>query len=331
MRNTIRHATLGMCLVVAPAFAADGESRIIGGCDSTTDSRPWMVAVGRKGYASQFISHFCGATLIHENWALTAAHCMFDSDDNAVTPGSIELYVGTTTLDSGEGETIDVTSITTHPSYDESTQRNDIALLRLSTPASQSTARLATVKPGQGYEALTVGWGRTNAVSSSQGDSYPQELQEVNVTTIDNANCYNNLLDSQLCAGVVAGGKDSCSGDSGGPLLLTSQGDDTLVGVVSYGYGCAQAGQVGVYTSVSAYANWIAATTGDDVPVPTVLSENYSDFTSVCSPPGKQALAPTVTSGGGGAAAYLMLLGLFGFAGRLLKPHTLPKANSTKA
>eukprot|EP00095_Tigriopus_kingsejongensis_P010489 maker-scaffold4215_size6397-snap-gene-0.3 protein:Tk10489 transcript:maker-scaffold4215_size6397-snap-gene-0.3-mRNA-1 annotation:"Trypsin" len=291
MRNTIRHATLGMCLVVAPAFAADGESRIIGGCDSTTDSRPWMVAVGRKGYASQFISHFCGATLIHENWALTAAHCMFDSDDNAVTPGSIELYVGTTTLDSGE----------------------------------------ATVKPGQGYEALTVGWGRTNAVSSSQGDSYPQELQEVNVTTIDNANCYNNLLDSQLCAGVVAGGKDSCSGDSGGPLLLTSQGDDTLVGVVSYGYGCAQAGQVGVYTSVSAYANWIAATTGDDVPVPTVLSENYSDFTSVCSTPGKQALAPTVTSGGGGAAAYLMLLGLFGFAGRLLKPHTLPKANSTKA
>merc|ERR1711900_114933 len=63
----------------------------------------------------------------------------------------------------------------------------------------------------------------------------------------------NDIADSMICAGLDAGGKDSCQGDSGGPFMCGSQ----LSGVVSWGYGCAEAGYPGVYTQTSYFISWL--------------------------------------------------------------------------
>lgn len=64
-----------------------------------------------------------------------------------------------------------------------------------------------------------------------------------------------NILDSMLCAGWVEGGRDACNGDSGGPL--TDHASTVLVGLVSWGRGCAEPNTSGVYSRVASFADWI--------------------------------------------------------------------------
>ena len=66
---------------------------------------------------------------------------------------------------------------------------------------------------------------------------------------------------SHLIIGLAAGGKDACQGDSGGPLVSKATGVDTgysLIGVVSWGQGCASPNFYGVYAKLANYLNWIA-------------------------------------------------------------------------
>lgn len=67
-----------------------------------------------------------------------------------------------------------------------------------------------------------------------------------------------NLLNGMLCAGYMNGGRDACTGDSGGPLVCNNK----LVGLVSFGIGCAMSGYPGVYVDVAYYVDWIRNQTG---------------------------------------------------------------------
>lgn len=118
-----------------------------------------------------------------------------------------------------------------------------------------------------------------------EGGPGSESLQQVTVETIDySAPMCNSILKNrqlQFCAGVEGGGKgsfnevscfgfdgnlslDTCQGDSGGPLMMfTTSQQWVLVGVTSYGDGCARPNNPGVYTRVAAYLTWIAATTGN--------------------------------------------------------------------
>jgi trypsin len=147
-----------------------------------------------------------------------------------------------------------VKRIIQHPHYDKDTNNYDLALLELNGSAPEtpiaifsgfSSATITTSLAGQ--TATTIGWGST----SPSGETYPERLQEVNLPIISNSTCetaYPGLITgAMLCAGYPYGGKDSCFGDSGGPLMVKVDNQWLHAGVTSWGNGCAQPGYYGVY------------------------------------------------------------------------------------
>ena len=99
------------------------------------------------------------------------------------------------------------------------------------------------------------GWGET------EGTGPANPLQKVAVPVLGDAYCdevyasEGYVANGEICAGYETGGKDSCQGDSGGPLVLNGR----LFGVVSWGIGCADAGNPGVYAEVASYASELQA------------------------------------------------------------------------
>ena len=116
----------------------------------------------------------------------------------------------------------------------------NIAYVKLPAPGSE---------PAVGTPVTVAGWGTVNETTIEAS----LELLKVDVTVIARDICQEGLASispispDMLCAGDLAGGKDSCRGDSGGPLVDQS---GTLVGVVSWGAGCARPGLSGVYANV---------------------------------------------------------------------------------
>ena len=104
----------------------------------------------------------------------------------------------------------------------------------------------------------------TFGLYSSGNSNYPDILQEARVPLLSRSICAGHrvygrkLSDNMLCAGYLEGGIDSCDGDSGGPLVCQNSDDVwKLVGVTSWGHGCAEANAPGVYTRVQRYLSWI--------------------------------------------------------------------------
>ena len=177
---------------------------------------------------------------------------------------------------------MEVDQIILHNKYNDVTLENDIALLKLKDSLEYgSTVQeipFATDQQSSEYfadkdEGLTQpgsgvwvsGWGDTDIDPS--GQEFPDRLQAVRVSVIKHRRAItlyeklgedpNNIPDTMLAAGRIKGGKDSCQGDSGGPLVAKKDGKKVLVGIVSWGYGCAEAKTPGWYTRVSSYHDWI--------------------------------------------------------------------------
>ena len=226
------------------------QPRIIGGTDASPTTHPFQVALVDKRIKSNYHAQYCGGTLVSPTRVVTAAHCPGPAD----LDGSVQVLVGTQRLDKG-GKRIEVKRATIHPMYDPRIRGYDydVAVWELATPVTGiAFARLATVTPTTpGTPLRTTGWGRHESYFIP---TIPFMLQQVDVNLVPIANgaCENEtrVTSRMICA--AAPGKDSCSGDSGGPLTIDrGAGFTELAGIVSFGEGCAFPGYPGVYTNVA--------------------------------------------------------------------------------
>lgn len=239
------------------------EPQIVGGTPVSnrrwrTNFR-WVVPLIYEASGQQF----CGGSLIAPEWVLTAAHCL-----PGLRADQISIFVGSPTLN-GNGRLVAVQAMISHPLYDIGTdEANDIALLHLSEPLNLPLVTVATsdagARPGATVRAL--GWG-----DLTEGGTSPDRLNEVALPVASLSACRaaygaDSILGTMLCAGRASGGIDTCQGDSGGPLVVRRNGAWTQVGVTSWGIGCARPNYYGVYTRVSAYADWIAQIMAEGVP-----------------------------------------------------------------
>ena len=241
-----------MAFSVAIASAASGET---GKTEATPGAQPWMVALVDSSSADAYNGQFCGGSLIHRQWVLTAAHCL-----EGTRASEVDLVIGRHQLSSDYGERISAAQIINHPQYYDD---HDIALIRLSKPATQGAIITPITDVTDhldiaGIQARVTGWGTL----TEEGDDSPDRLHGVNVPIVDDNVCKasygpGDIGRYELCAGDQDGGADSCYGDSGGPLVVPNANRTGWLqaGVVSWGDGCGMS--YGVYTRVSEYEEWI--------------------------------------------------------------------------
>jgi secreted trypsin-like serine protease len=243
---------------------------VVGGSDAPAGLYPWIVQFSDRSSGGQI----CGGSLIAERWVLTAAHCLYRRDG---TPRPLNnLFVRHGHLRRNEGDEVAIDEVYPHPSYRTGLMSNDVALLRLDRPIPLGERSRLLLADGRsegwmaapGTCAAIAGWG-----STLQADPYlirpptrvAEVLQHAGVPLKTRAQCERALDEpideGMVCAGYPEGRIDSCMGDSGGPLVVQTglvRRPWLLVGVVSFGEGCAAPGKPGVYSRVAHFRDWIA-------------------------------------------------------------------------
>ncbi|XP_077407647.1 transmembrane protease serine 9-like [Vanacampus margaritifer] len=244
------HAQLDVC--GRPALNA----KIVRGGDAQEGSWPWQASLQSLGI------HVCAGTLINNEWVLSAAHCF-----SGTSTSGWEISLGRQNLQGNNpNEGIrTVGAIILHPDFDMFSFDNDIALLRLSSPVTFTDY----VRPvclaanssvfNNGTDSWVIGWA---TVQEGVPLPFPGTLQEVEVPVLGNRQCScligsGLVTDNMICAGFLDGGKDACQGDAGGPMVSEQDSLWIQSGIISFGLGCSQPKNPGVYVRVSRYQSWI--------------------------------------------------------------------------
>ncbi|KAJ6640320.1 Serine protease snake [Pseudolycoriella hygida] len=239
---------------------------IVGGEVAKAGEFPHMAVIGWTSNGE--VDWKCGGSLISEYFVLTAAHC---SSVYGIPPDIVRL--GDQNLvrqdDKAEPQEYRVASVIVHPDYRHSSNYFDIALIRLA-PQVTFTRFIRPACLWQSYyvnstKTIATGWGQLEFAGDRS-----DELRKVSLNIIDNSQCQqlyekskklkDGIVSTQLCAGYLEGGRDTCQGDSGGPIQVITPRNQCIfhiIGITSFGKGCAAVNAAGVYTRVSSYLDWI--------------------------------------------------------------------------
>ncbi|XP_055940804.1 clotting factor G beta subunit-like [Argiope bruennichi] len=244
---------------------------IVGGRDAQSNSWPWMVAVFKTSVPGGPKRFLCGASLVSRQYVVTAAHC-FDAEKGNIDPKKFSIVVGSHSTKDGTEYLVE--DVLLHPDYKPRQYYNDLCLMKVDGLVKLTEKVYPVCLPSDGLrdkiipglDVVTVtGWGDTTF-----GGVSSQVLQEVEIHIVPLKQCNESyykvargnfpkgITNLFICAGEKEGGKDACQGDSGGPMVAKLKDFSWVqLGVVSFGYGCAQVGFPGVYTRLSQYTKWL--------------------------------------------------------------------------
>ncbi|XP_046998024.1 trypsin-7-like [Schistocerca americana] len=243
--------------LVAACGVPNRRQRIVGGNVTRVNEFPWVAALSRRG------KFYCGGTLISRHHVLTAAHCVdgLRSQDILVTLGEHDRGVQNESASLERG----VADWQRHDNFSIFTFNHDIALIRLDKPVDFGTSVRPACLPVDNTAdytdrvAIVTGWGRVEERKPTSAT-----LRKVAVPIMSMEKCRRagypseRITDNMICAGYPQGKRDACQGDSGGPLHVDNKnGSMEVIGIVSWGRGCARPNYPGIYTRVANYLPWL--------------------------------------------------------------------------
>jgi secreted trypsin-like serine protease len=234
-------------------YKLGAASRIWSGRKAAPGEIPWQVALFIENPSDPSKVYLCGGSIIENGWVLTAAHCVAGHRDHAE---KVTALSGMTTLASVTATTAVATQVIVPDAYSADTLDFDVALIKVKTQGA--AIPLAIKEPTANSDVTASGFGRKEEVS---GISDALLIDRLSIEPRESCNApqaYNGAISANMICAAKPGG-DSCQGDSGGPLFSGSGTSAILVGIVSWGEGCARPGKYGVYTNVASHEinKWI--------------------------------------------------------------------------
>uniref|UniRef100_A0A8C7XUI1 Coagulation factor II (thrombin) n=1 Tax=Oryzias sinensis TaxID=183150 RepID=A0A8C7XUI1_9TELE len=252
------------------------EQRIVGGDDAEVASAPWQVMLYKRSPQELL----CGASLISDQWILTAAHCvLYPPWNKNLTTEDILVRLGKhnrAKFERGVEKIVAIDEIIVHPKYDWKQNLNrDVALLHLRRPITFSDEIHPVCLPNkqvarnlmmQGYKGRVTGWGNLKESWNPAARNLPTVLQQIHLPIVDQETCRQStsvrVTDNMFCAGFKPDDSqrgDACEGDSGGPFVMKHPGENRWyqIGIVSWGEGCDRDGKYGFYTHLFRMGRWI--------------------------------------------------------------------------
>ena len=247
-------------------YGKSSSAKIVGGEEASPHIYPWLVVLTDRSTTNSF----CAGSIISSNTILTAAHCL-----QGRNPYLVQILAKVHDLRQFTGERYDIDQWFLHPEYqyNNSMHLNDIALIKIKNTFDSGLRSCclptlqSSIYPRARTKAVVSGWGTLNAKPNSRTSPV---LQHVVLPIVDERSikCRGSIIDTnrQLCAGYNSLMIDTCSGDSGSPLLIVeydeqNRGHFVAAGIVSYGnQQCDASISSGVYTRVGFYLPWIHST-----------------------------------------------------------------------